>query len=76
MLNWSSLSSKLRYRLKKVLGTQACLAVASLLRIIGLHLRNYLLNKSTQINTHKNKHLTFEFKSDKHLMERYTQSIK
>ena len=53
MLNWFSLSSELRYELKKVLGNQACLAVVGLLRIIGLHLKNYLLNKSTKINTQK-----------------------
>ena len=53
MLNWSGLSSELRYGLKKVLGTQACPAVAGLLHLIGLHRMNYLLNKSTKINIHK-----------------------
>ena len=45
-LNWSSMSLELRYKVRKVLSIQACPAVTSLLHIIGLYLRNYLLKKS------------------------------
>ncbi len=44
---------EVRYGFGKVLGNQACPAINGLLHIIALYLKNYLLKKSTQINTHE-----------------------